>query len=164
MISVACMALTVSLPAWKFTIGGIHCGFSLLLVCMMSSVFCNICDFSEELLERVDGWMTPLFILFFILGGAELDFGILKNSSVLLLGLTMTKWTWKNPARSVRKERPPREERIQNLKRYRSDRMPKMAAPVFFGGKPGKTNEKGHENFTGFHLYNTDDCVTMMTI
>ena len=87
-ISVACVALTVSLSAWKFTIGGIHCGFSLLLVCMMmSSVFCNVCDFSEELLERVDGWTTPMFILFFVLSGAELNFSILKNPEILLLGV-----------------------------------------------------------------------------
>ena len=87
-ISVACVALTVSLSAWKFTIGGIHCGFSLLLVCMMmSTVFCNICDFSEELLERVDGWTTPMFILFFVLSGAELDLAILKNPEILLLGV-----------------------------------------------------------------------------
>ena len=87
-VSVACVALTVSLSAWKFTIGGVHCGFSLLLVCMMmSSVFCNICDFSEELLERVDGWTTPLFILFFVLSGAELDFSIMKDPEVLLLGV-----------------------------------------------------------------------------
>lgn len=87
-ISIACVALTVSLCSWKFTIGGVHCGFSLLLVCMMmSSVFCNICDFSEELLERVDGWTTPMFILFFVLSGAELDFSILKNPAVLLLGV-----------------------------------------------------------------------------
>ena len=87
-ISIACVALTVSLCSWKFTIGGVHCGFSLLLVCMMmSSVFCNICDFSEELLERVDGWTTPMFILFFVFSGAELDFSILKSPEVLLLGV-----------------------------------------------------------------------------
>ena len=43
--------------------------------------------FSEELLERVDGWTTPMFILFFVLSGAELDFSILKNPEVLLLGV-----------------------------------------------------------------------------
>ena len=88
-ISVAFVALTVSLSAWKFTVCGVHCGFSLLLVCMMmSTVFCNICDFSEELLSRVDGWTTPLFVLFFVFSGAELDLSILKNPAVLLLGAT----------------------------------------------------------------------------
>ena len=55
---------------------------------MMSTVFCNICDFSEELMGRVDGWTTPLFVLFFVLSGAELDLAILKNPAVLLLGVT----------------------------------------------------------------------------
>ena len=53
---------------------------------MMSTVFCNICDFSKELMGRVDGWTTPLFVLFFVLSGAELDLEILKNPAVLLLG------------------------------------------------------------------------------
>lgn len=56
-ISVGCVALTVAVSSAEFTIGGVYCGFSLLLVCMMmSTVFCNICDFSEELMSRVDGW------------------------------------------------------------------------------------------------------------
>ena len=88
-ISVGCVALTVAISSTEFTIGGVHCGFSLLLVCMMmSTVFCNICDFSEELMGRVDGWTTPLFVLFFVLSGAELDLAILKNPAVLLLGVT----------------------------------------------------------------------------
>ena len=88
-ISVGCVALTVAISSTEFTIGGVHCGFSLLLMCMMmSTVFCNICDFSEELMGRVDGWTTPLFVLFFVLSGAELDLAILKNPAVLLLGVT----------------------------------------------------------------------------
>ena len=87
-VSVGCVALTVAISSTEFTVGGVHCGFSLLLVCMMmSTVFCNICDFSEELMGRVDGWTTPLFVLFFVLSGAELDLTILKNPAVLLLGV-----------------------------------------------------------------------------
>ncbi len=71
----------------EFEIGGIHFGFSLLLVEMMcGTVFCNICDFSEELMGRVDGWTAPLFVLFFVLSGAELDLEILSNPLVLLIG------------------------------------------------------------------------------
>ena len=87
-ISVGCVALTVAVSSVEFTAGGVHCGFSLLLVCMMmSTVFCNICHFSEELIGRVDGWTTPLFVLFFVLSGAELDLTILRNPAVLLLGV-----------------------------------------------------------------------------
>ena len=87
-ISVAFVLLTVGLSMIKFQVGGIHCGFSLLLVCMMTgTVFCNICDFSEELMERVESWSVPLNILFFVISGAELDLNILKNPLILLIGV-----------------------------------------------------------------------------
>lgn len=87
-ISVAFVLLTVGLSSLKFQIGELTVGFSLLLVCMMTgTVFCNICDFSEELMGRVDRWSAPLNILFFVLSGAELDLNILSNPMVLLIGI-----------------------------------------------------------------------------
>ncbi|MBD5133251.1 MAG: sodium:proton antiporter [Clostridiales bacterium] len=87
-ISIGFVLLTVGLSMVEFEAGGIHFGFSLLLVCMMTgTIFCNICDFSEELMARVDGWTTPLFVLFFVLSGAELNLKILSNPTVLLIGL-----------------------------------------------------------------------------
>lgn len=87
-ISVAFVLLTVGLSSIKFSIGGIHCGFSLLLVCMMTgTVFCNICDTSEELMNRVEGWTTPINILFFVVSGAELDLNILLNPITLIIGV-----------------------------------------------------------------------------
>nr|WP_325301139.1 cation:proton antiporter [uncultured Oscillibacter sp.] len=87
-ISIGFVLLTVGLSMKEFEVGGVHCGFSLLLVCMMTgTLFCNICDFSEELMARVDGWTAPLFVLFFVLSGAELDLSVLRNPSVLLIGV-----------------------------------------------------------------------------
>ena len=87
-VSVAFVLLTVGLSSVKFHIGGVHCGFSLLLVCMMmGTVFCNICTTSEELMDRVDGWTAPISILFFVLSGAELDLEILKNPAALIVGI-----------------------------------------------------------------------------
>ena len=87
-ISVAFVMLAVGLSMLTFEIGGIHCGFSLLLVCMMTgTVFCNICDFSQELMERVDKWTAPLNVLFFVISGAELDLQILSNPVTLLVGI-----------------------------------------------------------------------------
>jgi Kef-type K+ transport system membrane component KefB len=87
-ISIGFVLLTVGLSMAEFEAGGVRCGFSLLLVCMMTgTVFCNICDFSEELMSRVDGWTAPLFVLFFVLSGAELNLGILANPLVLLIGV-----------------------------------------------------------------------------
>ena len=86
-ISISFVLLTVGLSMVEFEAGGIHFGFSLLLVCMMTgTIFCNICDFSEELMGRVDSWTAPLFVLFFVLSGAELNLKILSNPLVLLIG------------------------------------------------------------------------------
>ena len=87
-ISVAFVLLTVGLSMLEFRVAGIHCGFSLLLVCMMTgTVFCNICSTSEELMERVDGWTMPLNILFFVISGAELDLEILSHPVTILVGV-----------------------------------------------------------------------------
>ena len=87
-ISIAFVLLTVGLSMVEFEVAGVRCGFSLLLVCMMTgTLFCNICDFSEELMSRIDSWTAPLFVLFFVLSGAELDLKILSNPLVLLIGV-----------------------------------------------------------------------------
>ena len=87
-ISVAFVLLTVGLSTLKFQLGPVHCGFSLLLVCMMTgTIFCNICSTSEELMERVDGWTTPLNVLFFVISGAELDLNVLAQPVTLLVGV-----------------------------------------------------------------------------
>ncbi len=87
-ISVAFVLLAVGISMIKFRIGPIHCGFSLLLVCMMTgTIFCNICDTSEELMDRVDGWTMPLNILFFVISGAELDLEVLAQPVTLLVGI-----------------------------------------------------------------------------
>ena len=87
-LSVAFVLLTVGLSTLEFHIGPVHCGFSLLLVCMMTgTIFCNICETSEELMERIDGWTTPLNILFFVISGAELDLEILSHPITIALGV-----------------------------------------------------------------------------
>ena len=87
-ISVAFVMLTVGLSMLEFEVGGIHLGFSLLLVCMMTgTIFCNICSTSEELMSRVDGWVMPLNVLFFVLSGAELDLNVLAQPVTLLVGI-----------------------------------------------------------------------------
>ena len=87
-ISVAFVLLTVGLSMLKFEVAGVHCGFSLLLVCMMTgTVFCNICDTSEELMNRIEVWTVPLNILFFVISGAELDLDVLFQPVTLIVGV-----------------------------------------------------------------------------
>jgi Kef-type K+ transport system membrane component KefB len=75
----------------KFKIGGengVHIGFSPLLVCMMlGTIFCNVCDFSEELMDRVDRWTAPLFVLFFVISGAELELSVFADVLIVVIGL-----------------------------------------------------------------------------
>lgn len=87
-ITVAYVLMGVALSKIKFEIGGVHCGFSsLLLLMMMGTVFCNMCDFSEELMDRLDRWTGPLFALFFVLSGAELQLDIFAQWTMVLAGV-----------------------------------------------------------------------------
>ena len=87
-MSVTFVLLTVALSQVTFTVGRVHVAFSSLLVCMMlGTVFCNVCDFSEELMDRVDRWTAPLFILFFVLSGAELELSTFTDVIVVCIGL-----------------------------------------------------------------------------
>ena len=87
-ITVAYVLMGVAISHVKFYIGPVHCGFSsLLLLMMMGTVFCNMCDFSEELMDRLDRWTGPLFALFFVLSGAELQLDICTQWTMVVAGL-----------------------------------------------------------------------------
>ncbi|MBQ8337611.1 MAG: cation:proton antiporter [Oscillospiraceae bacterium] len=87
-LAVTFVFLTVGLTMLHFEIGGVKIGFSSLLTCMMlGTVFCNLCDFSEELMDRCDRWTAPLFILFFVISGAELKLSVFTSGAVVLIGV-----------------------------------------------------------------------------
>ncbi|MBO5712964.1 MAG: sodium:proton antiporter, partial [Clostridia bacterium] len=87
-MSVAFVLVTVAISNFSFSIGDVHVAFSPLLSCMMlGTVFCNTCDFSAKLMDRLDRWTAPIFILFFVLSGAELDLSVMADISIVLIGL-----------------------------------------------------------------------------
>ncbi len=87
-MSVAFVLLTVALSMLEFNIGGVHIAFSSLLVCMMlGTVFCNVCDFSAELMDRLDRWTAPLFVIFFVLSGAELELSVFADWAIVIIGV-----------------------------------------------------------------------------
>lgn len=89
-ISITFVLFTVALSMLEFDIPGtqIRIGFSSLLVCMMlGALFCNICDYSEDMMDRVDKWTAPLFVLFFVLSGAELDLRVFGSLTVIAIGV-----------------------------------------------------------------------------
>ncbi len=87
-VSVMFVFFTVALTMLKFELGSVHLGFSSLLSCMMlGTVFCNVCESSEELMDRVDRWTTPLFVLFFVISGAELELSVFAELAIVGIGV-----------------------------------------------------------------------------
>ena len=87
-ISVTYVFLAVALSMSEFHLGPVTVEFSSLLVCMMmGTVFCNLCDFSEELMDRMDRWTGPIMVLFFVISGADLDFSVFGDWAIILAGV-----------------------------------------------------------------------------
>lgn len=80
--------LTVSLSMLKFRLGPVTVGFSSLLVCMMlGTVFCNLCPLSDDLMGAADKWTSPLFALFFVISGAELELDVFTDWAIVCAGV-----------------------------------------------------------------------------
>lgn len=50
---------------------------------MAGAVYCNISGEYEKVLEGVDRWTPPLFMLFFVISGADLDISLLPKLGVI---------------------------------------------------------------------------------
>lgn len=117
-VSVTFVMMTVALSSLKFQIGNIHIAFSSLLSCMMlGTVFCNMCDVSEELMERADRWTAPILILFFVISGAELDLSVFSAWPIIVIGViyiisrSIGKYFGANISAQITRSEP-------NIKRY----------------------------------------------
>ncbi len=87
-VSVTFVILTVAVTMIKIPVGPITIATSPLLSCMMlGTVFCNVCESSEELMDRVDRWTTPLFVLFFVISGAELELAVFTRLAIVGIGV-----------------------------------------------------------------------------
>ncbi len=87
-ISVTYVFLAVALSMLEIPVGPVKIGFSSLLVCMMmGTVFCNLCDFSAELMDRMDRWTGPIMVLFFVISGSGLEFKVFGDWAIILVGV-----------------------------------------------------------------------------
>lgn len=87
-MTIAFVFLTVSISMISFQVGPVHVGFSSLLVCMMlGTVFCNTCDLSEDMMTASDKWTSPLFAVFFVISGSELELSVFGDGAIVLIGL-----------------------------------------------------------------------------
>lgn len=88
-LTIGAVFLTASLSMLHFNIGPVSVHFSSLLTCMMlGTVFCNICPLSHDLMAASDKWTSPLFAIFFVISGAELELDVFTSISIVLIGLT----------------------------------------------------------------------------
>ena len=86
-LTIALVFLTTALSSISFSVGPVHVGFSSLLVCMMlGTIFCNICPLSHDLMAATDKWTSPLFALFFVISGAELELGVFSDMAIIIIG------------------------------------------------------------------------------
>ena len=87
-LAVAFVFLCAGLSKIHFQLGAVRVGFSSLLVCMMcGTIFCNLCDFSEEIMHKTERWTGPLYVLFFVVSGAELDLRVFADLAVVGIGV-----------------------------------------------------------------------------
>lgn len=87
-MTIAFVFLTASLAMLEFEVGPMTVGFSSLLVCMMlGTVFCNLCPLSEDLMGAADKWTSPLFALFFVISGAELELSVFTDIAIVCIGV-----------------------------------------------------------------------------
>ena len=87
-LTIGLVFLTASLSMLDFHVGPVHISFSSLLVCMMlGTIFCNICPLSEDLMAASDKWTSPLFALFFVISGAELELNVFADLAIVVIGL-----------------------------------------------------------------------------
>lgn len=87
-LTIAFVFLTASISMIDFHIGVVHIHFSSLLVCMMlGTVFCNLCPLSHDLMGASDKWTSPLFALFFVISGAELELSVFVDVAIVAIGV-----------------------------------------------------------------------------
>ncbi|MBR4195234.1 MAG: cation:proton antiporter [Synergistaceae bacterium] len=87
-MTISFVLMTIALSSREMYIGQVRIAFSSLLVCMtLGTVFCNMCEYSGDIMARSQRWSAPLYAVFFVLSGARLELSVLADSGVMLVGM-----------------------------------------------------------------------------
>ena len=88
-LTISFVIMTIALSGIEIELGGgVKLGFSSLLVCMMlGTSFCNLSEYSVDIMQRSGKWTGPLYAVFFVLSGAQLDLSVFRYGGVVLIGL-----------------------------------------------------------------------------
>ena len=78
-MTIAFILMTISLAS-RFNL-------SALLVCMtLGTIFCNLSEYSQDIMTRSEKWCAPLYAVFFVLSGARLDLSVFQYKFVIITG------------------------------------------------------------------------------
>ena len=87
-MTISFVFMTIALSYLEIPIGPVTLSFSALLVCMMlGTVFCNMSEYSEDIMGRAERWTAPLNAAFFVLSGAALELSVFRNLSYVMIGI-----------------------------------------------------------------------------
>ena len=88
-LTIAFVMMTIALSGITIPLGGeVRIAFSSLLVCMMlGTMFCNLSEYSKDIMSRSGKWSAPLYAAFFVISGAELDLGVFRYPAIVLIGV-----------------------------------------------------------------------------
>lgn len=88
-LTIAFVIMTIALSSIEIELGGgVKIGFSSLLVCMMlGTIFCNLSEYSVDIMQRSAKWTVPVYAVFFVLSGAELELGVFRYPLTILVGV-----------------------------------------------------------------------------
>ena len=87
-LSIAFVVLTIALSSVKIPLGRAQISFSSLLVCMMlGTMFCNMSEYSVDIMTRADKWTSPLFATFFVISGAGLELSVFRYPGIVVVGI-----------------------------------------------------------------------------
>ena len=87
-MTIAFIMMTISLSSREVYLGQVRIAFSSLLVCMtLGTVFCNMSEYSADIMKRSEKWSAPLYAVFFVLSGARLELSVFKYPFVILTGV-----------------------------------------------------------------------------
>lgn len=87
-MTIAFVMMTIALSSREVYIGPVRLACSSLLVCMMlGTIFCNLCEYSADIMHRSERWSAPLYAVFFVLSGARLELSVFQYGSVMLIGV-----------------------------------------------------------------------------
>ncbi len=85
---IAFSLLCVGLSQIQFHFGEVEFSLSSLLVCMMlGATYANLRKDTQRYLARVDEFTPPLFLSFFVISGASIDFSVINSFSIVLVAL-----------------------------------------------------------------------------